>query len=86
MSRIIAPGGHGSNPVIAAYRKMLKDKFNIELVCQPPNSPESNVLDLGIWRSLQAVVDRLGRVTRHNSDALHAKVGSLQGGYPHHLS
>lgn len=30
-----------------------KDGFDINLVCQPPNSPDLNVLDLGFFRSIQ---------------------------------
>ncbi|XP_057515180.1 uncharacterized protein LOC130796800 [Amaranthus tricolor] len=32
-----------------------KDGFNIQLVQQPPNSPDMNVLDLGFFRSIQAL-------------------------------
>ena len=30
-----------------------KDGFDIRLICQPPNSPDLNVLDLGFFRSIQ---------------------------------
>ena len=60
--------------MIEEYRTALKEKFNIELACQPPNSPEPNVLDLGIWMSLQAMVDRLARDKRTNTAALDATV------------
>ncbi|XP_057521627.1 uncharacterized protein LOC130801764 [Amaranthus tricolor] len=33
----------------------MKDGFNIQLVQQPPNSPDMNVLDLGFFRSIQAL-------------------------------
>ena len=33
----------------------MKDGFYIELVQQPPNSPDMNVLDLGFFRSIQAL-------------------------------
>ncbi|KAH7835594.1 hypothetical protein Vadar_027734 [Vaccinium darrowii] len=32
-----------------------KDGFNIQLVCQPPNSPDMNVLDLGFFRAIQSL-------------------------------
>lgn len=32
-----------------------KDGFDINLVCQPPNSPDLNVLDLGFFRSIQTL-------------------------------
>lgn len=31
-----------------------QDGFNIKLICQPPNSPDFNMLDLGFFASLQA--------------------------------
>lgn len=65
-------GGHGKKSDIDYYISMLKSKFNIQVVFQPPNSPETNVLDLGIWRSMQAQVDALARSTRQNLDALDA--------------
>ena len=33
----------------------MKDGFYIQLVQQPPNSPDMNVLDLGFFRSIQAL-------------------------------
>ena len=32
-----------------------KDGFHIRLVCQPPNSPDMNVLDLGFFRGIQSL-------------------------------
>jgi hypothetical protein len=32
-----------------------KDGFKIRLVCQPPNSPDTNVLDLGFFRAIQSL-------------------------------
>ena len=32
-----------------------KDGFNIQFVQQPPNSSDMNVLDLGFFRSIQAL-------------------------------
>nr|GMD88115.1 Transposase, Tc1-like protein [Ipomoea batatas] len=32
-----------------------KDGFDIHLTCQPPNSPDMNVLDLGFFRALQSL-------------------------------
>lgn len=32
-----------------------QEEFDIKLVCQPPNSPDLNVLDLGFFRSIQAL-------------------------------
>ena len=33
----------------------MKDGFYIQLVQQPPNSPDMNVLDLGFFKSIQAL-------------------------------
>lgn len=32
-----------------------KDGFDIQLICQPPNSPDMNVLDLGFFQAIQSV-------------------------------
>lgn len=32
-----------------------RDGWNIQLECQPPNSPDLNVLDLGYFRSIQSL-------------------------------
>ena len=29
--------------------------FDIRLICQPPNSPDFNILDLGFFRAIQAI-------------------------------
>lgn len=31
-----------------------KDEFDIRLFCQPPNSPDMNILDLGYFRAIQS--------------------------------
>ena len=51
-------GGHGSNEVITTYSKTLHEQYNIEIIHQTPRSLYTNVLDLGIWMSLQVVVER----------------------------
>lgn len=33
-------------------------RFDIKLMCQPPNSPDLNVLDLGFFRSIQSLQDK----------------------------
>jgi len=63
-------GGHGSNVAIAPYRSDLLDKYNVEIIFQIPRSPYTNVLDLGVWMSLQAQVERQHYVKRCNADAL----------------
>ena len=34
------------------YRAYLLETYNIELLQEVPNSPERNLLDLGVWRSM----------------------------------
>ena len=41
-------GGHGTVLEIEIYKKTSLDKFNIKIIHQVPNSPETNLLDLGV--------------------------------------
>ena len=44
------------NPYEAEIKKeCAKDRWNIRLDCQPPNSPDFNVLDLGFFTSIQSL-------------------------------
>ena len=52
-------GGHGGKAKIQVIRAELLE-LGIDLVCQPANSPEMNVLDLGVWLGIQAMVEKLG--------------------------
>jgi hypothetical protein len=63
-------GGHGTNEGKDKYEKILKDKFNIILEWQVPNSPETNMLDLGAWMTIQSVVEELHRQRLMNENAL----------------
>ena len=45
-------GGHGTKAVKQQYTEILKEEFNLIVEWQPPNSPEMNLLDLGIWMAL----------------------------------
>ena len=49
-------GGHGSKEAIEDYRSMLLNRFNIQIIFQTPCSLFLNLLDLGVWCSLQAKV------------------------------
>ncbi len=51
-------GGHGTIAAVQSYKQMMKNQYNIILVHQITNSPETNVLDLGIWMSLQNAVEK----------------------------
>ena len=67
-------GGHGTKEDVEFYVSELKKRFNIIVCFQPPNSPESNVLDLGTWMSIQSDVDKMARGVRQNADALESVV------------
>ena len=67
--QIDGAGGHGTKKDIEFYTDYLK-KRGIDLEFQPSNSPDTNVLDLGVWRWIQQVVDRLQKGQRNNAKAL----------------
>ena len=51
-------GGHGTANAIESYRNNLCTNYNVEIIFQVPRSPYTNVLDLGVWMSLQSIVER----------------------------
>eukprot|EP00797_Seminavis_robusta_P036758 Sro94_g048770.2 (261) ;mRNA; f:2271-3053 len=64
-------GGHGTKDCIEEYEKALKEKFNVKVIHQVPRSPETNLLDLGIWCGLQHYVETVHRKkTKTSTDAL----------------
>jgi hypothetical protein len=67
-------GGHGTNEAIAQYKAALERDWKIKLVHQIPQSPDTNVLDLGIWMSLQSAVEKRHRLRRGDKEALHESV------------
>ena len=67
-------GGHGSNEAIEQYVRRLKDEFNVETIFQVPRSPYTNVLDLGVWCSLQARVEKEHKGRRCEVNALSKSV------------
>ena len=62
-------GGHGKREVVDAYKAMLETR-KIKIIHQIPNSPETNLLDLGVWRSLQSHVERIDYRYRQDADVL----------------
>ena len=52
-------GGHGTVKAIGKYVRILKDKYNVIVKHQIPHSPETNLLDLGTWMSLQSRVENI---------------------------
>ena len=62
-------GGHGTDDAKILYSDILK-KFNVEIIWQPPRSPKVNMLDLGVWMSIQSVVTQVHHMRRCHHDAL----------------
>ena len=52
---------HGTIDCKEEFVKTLKEKYNVVVVWQVPRSPETNLLDLGVWMSFQSLVERLHR-------------------------
>ena len=76
-------GGHGTNEAKEAYTLMLKTKHNIRVVWQTPQSPETNLLDLGIWCSLQSMVGLSHRKKcKSNRDALARTIEDVWQKFP----
>ena len=63
-------GGHGTRDAIDEYVDDLATEYNVHIVWQIPRSPETNLLDLGIWNSLQSHVDRVFRGNKQDVQAL----------------
>jgi len=70
-------GGHGTKVAIKEYCKQLLEKYTIIVIHQCPRSPETNVLDLGIWCTLQWGVDAYMRGKMHDIDALNEGVNKV---------
>jgi hypothetical protein len=67
-------GGHGTRAVKEQYTRQLLENNNMIIKRQLPRSPELNVLDLGLWMSLQSVVGKKQREQRRTTDALAVSV------------
>ena len=67
-------GGHGTNDAKQQYINLLK-AFNIKVIWQVPRSPETNMLDLGVWMSIQSAVMKTHYGRRCHHDALHRRPG-----------
>jgi hypothetical protein len=77
-------GGHGSDEAKNEYVSILFFKFNILVIWQIPNSPETNMLDLGVWGTIQEMVEYLHRQRCMDVDVLAKSVEeafSILNGY-----
>ena len=63
-------GGHGTDNAVKQYTQHLLHRYRIQIVQQVPRSPETNLLDLGIWRSIQSAVENEHRLKRYEANAL----------------
>ena len=63
-------GGHGTMVAIEEYKNILLTEFNIKIIHQIPNSPETNLLDLGTWSALQSKTESLSYRQRQDPDVL----------------
>ena len=69
-------GGHGTKETVQLYTEMLKTKYNIIIIHQVPRFPYTNLLDLGVWCSLQAAVEKEHYMKRTDVHALQNSVMS----------
>ena len=67
-------GGHGTNEAKEQYKQQMLAKYNIIVEFQPPRSPELNLLDLGLWVSMQSAVEKLisRNDFRESADAIYS--------------
>jgi hypothetical protein len=50
-------GGHSKNDVVEKYKQDLLRHYNVRIWHQQPRTPESNMLDLGVWMHVQSTVE-----------------------------
>ena len=51
--------GNGENEAVLEYSKYLVEKYNILVCHQVPRSPETNMIDLGVWMTVQSEVENI---------------------------
>ena len=74
-------GGHGSIECVSQYKEFLWNEFKVNVINQIPNSPETNMLDLGAWMSIQAQVQKEHFRKVKRQDALAASVETAWEGF-----
>jgi len=62
-------GGHGTNDAINEYTQAM-GLFHVQLIWQVPRSPETNMLDLGVWTSIQSTVSKVQRMRQCHHEVL----------------
>ena len=63
-------GGHGTNDTKKEYERILLEEFNVIIIWQVANSPETNMLDLGAWMSVQSHVEDIHKNQVMQNDVL----------------
>merc|ERR1711935_831459 len=63
-------GGHGTDECVKKYTDRLKKKHKVQIIHQVPRSPYTNLLDLGVWCSLQSQVEKEHYMKRTDLNAL----------------
>ena len=63
-------GGHGGIEMKKEYTDLMKSEWNVKIVVQPSGCPHLNYLDLGVWHTMDAIVDMMGRFKRTTIRAL----------------
>jgi hypothetical protein len=63
-------GGHGTAEAWETFTNSLTTKYKVKIIQQCPQSPETNVLDLGIWLSIQAAVEKRMHLREGDKEAL----------------
>jgi hypothetical protein len=69
-------GGHAKRQHID-----IPKAFKVEVIWQAPRSPETNVLDLGVWMSIQSAVMKVHYGRRCHHDAPAKSVEAAWNGY-----
>ena len=74
------PHIHPNDPYIEAAGKSEGRSSDISIICQPPNSPDFNVLDLGFFNSIQSIQSKV--MTRNIEELVEAVIKAFND-YPH---
>ena len=75
-------GGHGTKETVKLYTEMLKTKYNIIIIHQVLRSKYTNLLNLGVWCSLKAAVEKEHYMKGTDVHVLHNSVMSAWNTQP----
>ena len=63
-------GGHGTIEAKEEFEKKLRKHYRVKIIWQVPNSPDTNLLDLGAWCTIQSDVEEIHRLLVMDNDVL----------------